>query len=288
MRGDQVDHAVVALHPAARLHQPRAHHHLAQSLLQVGPDDKVDHPAFVLQRDKAHTLGGAGLLAHQHHARDMDHRAAAHPGQVCRADKAALGQARAQECQRMRLQRQPQRLVIVHHFLAGGHHRQPRAHRLHPLVGGAHRGKQRQIGCGDQAARLPQRLAPGQPQRSHRIGRSQPLDHRGGQPGAPAQIGRIGIGAPFLPRRDQRRGVDRGQPVDLAQPEPQRHAAARIVGLHRFERTIPIAVVHIGRAHHHAMFARIAHDLRRGVEPHRLRIEQGRGKGRRIVAFQPG
>ena len=36
------------------------------------------------------------------------------------------------------------------------------------------------------------------------------------------------------------------------------------------------------------MFARIAHDLRRGIEPHRLGIEQRTGKDRRVMAFEPG
>ncbi len=36
------------------------------------------------------------------------------------------------------------------------------------------------------------------------------------------------------------------------------------------------------------MFARVAHDLRRGVKTHRLGVEQGAGEDRRMAAFQPG
>ena len=36
------------------------------------------------------------------------------------------------------------------------------------------------------------------------------------------------------------------------------------------------------------MLARVAHDLGRGVKSHRLGIEQRRGEGRRMMAFDPG
>jgi hypothetical protein len=36
------------------------------------------------------------------------------------------------------------------------------------------------------------------------------------------------------------------------------------------------------------MLARIAHDLGGGIKPHRLAVQQRAGKGRRMVALQPG
>src|SRR6266550_7807957 len=55
-----------------------------------------------------------------------------------------------------------------------------------------------------------------------------------------------------------------------------------------FERGIPVGMVDVDWTHFDAMLAQIAHDLRRRVEPHRLRIEQCRRKHIRIAAFEPG
>ena len=56
----------------------------------------------------------------------------------------------------------------------------------------------------------------------------------------------------------------------------------------RFERAVPKTVVDIDREHLNAMLARVADDLRRGVEPHRLTVEQGAGEDLRIEALDPG
>ena len=51
---------------------------------------------------------------------------------------------------------------------------------------------------------------------------------------------------------------------------------------------IPPTVIHIDRQHRHPVVARIADDLRGGVKPHRLGIQQSGGKHCRVVAFDPG
>ena len=56
----------------------------------------------------------------------------------------------------------------------------------------------------------------------------------------------------------------------------------------RLERRIPIRMIDVGRAHLDAVLARVAHDLRRRIEAHRLRVQQRRGEGVRIAAFEPG
>src|SRR6266481_9659561 len=56
----------------------------------------------------------------------------------------------------------------------------------------------------------------------------------------------------------------------------------------RFERAIPEAVVDIDGTYLDPVLARIADDLRRGVEPHRLAVEQGAGEDLGIEAFDPG
>ena len=66
--------------------------------------------------------------------------------------------------------------------------------------------------------------------------------------------------------------------------------AARSAGFRarRLQRAIPIRQVHIHRPHLDAMLLRVAHDLRRRVEAHRLAVEQRGGEHIRIVAFDPG
>src|SRR5580765_4198186 len=57
MGGDHMDHLVIVLDPSAHLHQPRAHYDLALLLLEIGPDDEIDHPGLVLEGDETHPLG---------------------------------------------------------------------------------------------------------------------------------------------------------------------------------------------------------------------------------------
>jgi hypothetical protein len=46
-------------------------------------------------------------------------------------------------------------------------------------------------------------------------------------------------------------------------------------------------VVHVDRAHRDTVLARVAHDLRRRVEAHRLAVEQGGGEDVGVVALHP-
>ncbi len=55
-----------------------------------------------------------------------------------------------------------------------------------------------------------------------------------------------------------------------------------------FERAVPEAAVYIDGAQLDAVLARVAYDLRRRVEPHRLAVEQGAGENLRVEAFDPG
>ncbi len=48
------------------------------------------------------------------------------------------------------------------------------------------------------------------------------------------------------------------------------------------------AVVDVERQHLDAVLARVAHDLRRGVEAHRLAVQQRAGEDGRVVALEPG
>ena len=177
----------------------------------------------------------------------------------------------------MRLQRQAQGLVIGHHLFAERHLRQI-GQRLGPLVlAGA---EQRQIGRIAQGAGLPQGGAAIQPHRAEGIGRRQRPDRAAVQPGAKGQIGQSLEG--LLPRAGQPFGGLAPQPIDLPQAQPQGKAVAR-----GFQRVVPFAEIHIGLAQRHPVLARVAHDLGRGIEPHRLRIQQRAGEGGRVMALQP-
>src|SRR5690606_21938126 len=67
------------------------------------------------------------------------------------------------------------------------------------------------------------------------------------------------------------------------------HAPARMPAL---EGAVPLAAGHVDRPHLHAgagaaAAARVLDDLAGRIEPHRLRIEQGAGERRRLVALEP-
>ncbi|MNE78921.1 hypothetical protein D3C87_1432770 [compost metagenome] len=63
-----------------------------------------------------------------------------------------------------------------------------------------------------------------------------------------------------------------GKPFHQAHTEPHGKplVAFRILLTRGLQRAIEAAVIDTDRAHLHAMIARIAHDLRRGVKPHGL------------------
>ena len=86
--------------------------------------------------------------------------------------------------------------------------------------------------------------------------------------------------------RDDRapRGV-LARPLHHAQAEPDGKAA---VVLGRLQRAVPARGVDADRADLDAVLARVAHDLGRGVEAHRLRVQQRRAEHIRMPALQPG
>ena len=55
----------------------------------------------------------------------------------------------------------------------------------------------------------------------------------------------------------------------------------------RFQRAVPLALIYVDLAHLDPMLARVAHDLGRSVEAHRLRVQQRAGERRGIFPLQP-
>ena len=148
-----------------------------------------------------------------------------------------------------------------------------------------------------QRADGPERVAARQPERAERIGIGERLQHERAQAGAQPQIAdRIVAGAALL--LDDA-AIVLGQAADLAQAEPHRVGGVDIVphrgmaGVRarfvagRFQRAIPVRCIDIDVAHLDAMLLRVAHDLRRRVEAHRLAVEQRRREHIRVMAFQP-
>src|SRR5260221_14579262 len=71
-------------------------------------------------------------------------------------------------------------------------------------------------------------------------------------------------------------------------PLPRGERDIRRSLLSRLQRAIPFAVIDVDCAQCDAVLARVADDLRRGVEAHRLAVEQRGGEDGGIVAVDPG
>src|SRR4029077_5549754 len=65
-------------------------------------------------------------------------------------------------------------------------------------------------------------------------------------------------------------------------------AAIRGVALRGFERAVPIAEIHIRRPYLDVVLARVAHELGRLIEAHRLAVEDRGAEDVRVVALDPG
>ena len=68
-----------------------------------------------------------------------------------------------------------------------------------------------------------------------------------------------------------------------AQSQPQRGLVIRAA----LQRAIPITAAHTDGPHFNAVIARIAHQLRRRIEPHGLAVDERAGEGRGFVTLQP-
>ena len=170
----------------------------------------------------------------------------------------------------MRLQRQAGGLVVGDDVLAQRHQRQRRGVLPQP-AGAANSGSRSR-----QAAHLPERLPPIQPQAAHRIGVRQGNQRRMRQPRS----------APDRQNCQHDPCSQKRPPSPGGSPMIRRNPSRSVPPV--LHRAIPRARANVDAAHGHAVLARVAHDLRRRVEPHRLRIQQRAGERRRMVAFQPG
>ncbi len=107
------------------------------------------------------------------------------------------------------------------------------------------------------------------------------LQREAAEPAALPQRRRVRVALAAL--LDEALGILFVEPLDLAEAEAKGEG-----GVARLQRAVPVAVVDIDRQHRDPVLARVADDLRRGVEPHRLRVEQRAGGHLRADAFDPG
>ena len=283
MIDDQMGHALGRLDLAARQHHPRAHGGRAQAFEHVRPQHQIGHAGLVLEGHETDALGRAGPLAHQHHASDRDGSAIGPCRIVPRRQRPGPRQPFAQEADRMALQRQADGLVIAHHLLGRRQDRQGCGRAAVGLVEphGLEQGRGRRRG---RAPGRPQPLPARQVQRATGVGLGQPVQRRGRQGDASAQVVEVGEGA-ILTRLHDRLGPDLLEPVNGAHPEPEGAAAAARTLL---QRRVPVAGVDVRGAHLDPVLAGVADDLGRGVEPHRLAVQQTGGEHIGINPLHPG
>ncbi len=279
-----MDHLPLALQPAGNAHHPGGQDLAAEGLELRRPDDDVGGAGLVLQGDEDDALGGARPLAHQHQAGDRDAPPVLRLQELLRRQVAA--HLRAQQRHRMRPQREPQRPVVGDHRLAIAHRRQD-DRRFFAAFRLPRRIEQRQRRRAADGLDRPQRRAPAQPHRAEGVGLGQPGQRRRRHAGAAPDRQRLCI--EVAARGRDPFGIILAETLDLAQAEAQRIAAAGPVRLAAgLQRAVPVRAVDVGRAHLDAVLAGVAHDLRRGVEAHRLAVQERAGEDRRVVALQPG
>ena len=186
----------------------------------------------------------------------------------------------AQERDGVRLQRQLQRLVIIHHVF-GERHVGKRHMRLVPLLARVGEGEERERLGLRQRLYLPQRGAPVEAERAKGVSIRKTAQHGRGNATALAHVGDAGEALP-APRNERMR-IGLAHAVDLAKTDAERKRAI----LAPLQRVVVMAVVHVDLADLNAMLLRIAYDLRRRIEPHRLRVQQRTRKRRRMMTLDP-
>ncbi len=70
--GDNVDHAVPLLNCALEYQQRRLMQHAPVALVDIGPDNHIEQPVFVFERDEVNALGRRRGLMHDDQPRAPD------------------------------------------------------------------------------------------------------------------------------------------------------------------------------------------------------------------------
>ena len=215
--GDDVDDDALALEPARRRHQAGGEYRAVEALEDAGPDDDVGGTGLVLEGGEDDPARAARPLAHEDQARDRDPRAVGRGRERCVGADTVRGEAVAQKCQGMGLEREPEARVIRRHLLAEGSLRE-----CHLGLGG----ERALPGCGEEGERgLVERLhgpkgrTPVEPERAEGIRLGEALE--GGRAQAPAPGQGRGVVIPTLAPGDKARDIGLSQPLHLAEAEAE-------------------------------------------------------------------
>ena len=268
------------LHTALHQHQPCGHHGAAQCLELPRPEHAIGDAGLILQRDEER-VALAGPLAHQHQAGHLREPAIGARRRLGRRADALALEMGTQQRHRVRLQRQPHGLVVGCDMLAQTHGRQAGI-RLLAQFAGCRDGEKGQRIILRQAVHLPERSAAVEPDRAEGIAIGQRAHRAAMEPGTAGEVLDGSEAVPAHGRQAHRLGLV--DAVHLPQAEAQREPA----GIVALQRVVPEGMVDVGCPHLHPVLAGIAHDLCGCVKAHRLGIQQGGGKHRGMMAFQPG
>src|SRR5882757_7659035 len=85
--GDNVHDALLALQLSLNLEKPRLDHWAALLPSNTLPDDHVDLPALVLERQECNSVGALRTLAHEHYAGGSYHPAVCNTLEIRRGEQ---------------------------------------------------------------------------------------------------------------------------------------------------------------------------------------------------------
>ena len=207
--------------------------------------------------------------------------------QILRGEQAARRQPGPQQRQWVAAQRQAGGAVVEQDVFAFGRvgqlqRRFMRGHVFHQL--------RRVV----DSSGLPHLLAAVARQRGQRVGGSQRVDVQRAQLRAQGQVLRIAeisllAGFKNAVHRAFRQARHQAQPqTNGGLPRANAGKLARVLrGGGHLQRTVPSAAGHVHCPHLDAVALGVLHQLRRGVKPHRLRVDERRHEARGFVAFEP-
>ena len=282
---DQVDHLALTLDLAAHAYHRCAEHRPPVRLEHLGPDDEIGDVGLVLERDEHHTLGRTRLLADEHDSGEFDVAPVPDGLQRLAGDHPPRRQLVAQERKRMGAQAQARGAIILDHLGTVTHWRQDhlRLDRFLPQLAIVRVGRRKQ-GKGSIAEPfdVPQSLPSTRADRPEPVRVADPVERPAPDAGTTLDLldARIRVIAAC---GDDRGGIRVGQVARHSQTEADR----LVPPVADLQRAVPAARIDVHRADLDAVLAGIAHDLRGGVEAHRLGVEQRRAERVGMMAFHP-
>ncbi len=250
------------------------------TVVDLRRDDQVHLPELVLEQHEDDSLGGRRALARDRHAGDRDARPVLLLAEHARRER-PVGKVRSEQLERMDADRDARQPVVGEHPLPRGLPRElgradRRVERERELVLLAARAGNR-LRARDEAE-LPEERAPALAEAVARARGHERLELVATELGPLCQVAHVPVRPVPLALGDDKRGVVLADVRDVLDPHPHRAVLVRALR----ERA-----VHVGRPHLDALALRVAHERRRRVEAHRLRVQERAEELRRVVVAQP-